>query len=315
MSRNMERLLQPDKFATLHSDIDADKKWQFWRTCFENFVEEIPHPEPPFVVNKLKLLINHIDHGVYNYISTVLSYEDAMSTLDALYKAPVNVISARHILATRKQDPSQSLKSFLQDLKNLAKPCQFTLPATVLEYEEEYIRDSFITGLHSPVIRQRLLEERTLTLSEAYDKASALEMAQTRSQVYQGMGNVNAIPAGNYRDEMAEESTLDTPDVTCNAAPRRKFKPGRSYQVPEHCSFCGGTYHDRSACPASGVQCYACNKKGHFQKMCRNPDPNARKTPNQQRTVGAIPSGPKPPSLSSIVAGAPSSLSQSASSE
>ena len=161
MSRNMERLLQPDKFATLHSDIDADKKWQFWRTCFENFVEEIPHPEPPFVVNKLKLLINHIDHGVYNYISTVLSYEDAMSTLDALYKAPVNVISARHILATH----------------------------------------SFITGLHSPVIRQRLLEERTLTLSEAYDKASALEMAQTRSQVYQGMGNVNSIPTGNYRDD------------------------------------------------------------------------------------------------------------------
>ena len=60
-ANSMQRLLQPDKFNTLHGDVDADKKWQFWKTCFLNFLEEIPVPEAPAVVNKLKLLTNHID--------------------------------------------------------------------------------------------------------------------------------------------------------------------------------------------------------------------------------------------------------------
>ena len=57
---------------------------------------------------------------------------------------------------------------------------------TAAEYKEELIRDSFILvyELTSSLIRQRLLENRILTLQEAFDKASAVDLAQRNSQLY-----------------------------------------------------------------------------------------------------------------------------------
>ena len=44
--------------------------------------------------------------------------------------------------------------------------------------------DSFISGILSNIIRQRLLENRTLTFVEAYEKARALELAEVSSESY-----------------------------------------------------------------------------------------------------------------------------------
>ncbi len=41
-----------------------------------------------------------------------------------------------------------------------------------------------ITGLRSSYIRQRLLENKTLTLSGAYDQARTLESAQLQAETY-----------------------------------------------------------------------------------------------------------------------------------
>ena len=111
---------------------------------------------PPTVCDKLVFLIAYIEPDVYDYISEETSYEHAIDVLDNLYMKPVNIIYARHMLATRKQDSTENLDTYLQALKGLAKPCQFKLPASALLYEEEYIRDAFIAGIGSTTIRRRL---------------------------------------------------------------------------------------------------------------------------------------------------------------
>ena len=44
--------------------------------------------------------------------------------------------------------------------------------------------DSFISGISSNIIRQRLLENRTLTFVEAYKRPRALDLARISAESY-----------------------------------------------------------------------------------------------------------------------------------
>ena len=85
--------------------------------------------------------------------------------------------------ATRKQEPGENVDQFYQQLLHLSKDCQFKA-VTADDHRNEYIRDSFISGLTSIHIRQRLLENNTLTLQEALQQARSLESAQTHANSY-----------------------------------------------------------------------------------------------------------------------------------
>ena len=96
---------------------------------------------------------------------------------------PKNEVFARHLLATRKQEPGENVDQFYQQLLHLSKDCQFKA-VTADNHRNEYIRDSFISGLTSTHIRQCLLENNALTLQEALQQARSLESAQTHVSLY-----------------------------------------------------------------------------------------------------------------------------------
>ena len=101
---------------------------------------------------------------MYGYIADCTKYESAEKILEGLYVKPKNEVFARHLLATRRQEPSESLDQYLQTLKLLGKDCEFRA-VTAEENCSEFIRDAFINGLRSSHIRQRLIEEPKLDLS------------------------------------------------------------------------------------------------------------------------------------------------------
>ena len=124
-----------------------------------------------------------VAYNVYEYIEDCASYEDAIEALKGQYVKTPNEIFARHILATARQVPGQPLKEFLQNLFSLSKECRFRA-VTAEAYRKEMIRDAFINGMLSGSIRQRLLENRELSLEDAVSQANALELAQRNSQAY-----------------------------------------------------------------------------------------------------------------------------------
>ena len=65
----------------------------------------------------------------------------------------------------------------LHVLKKLSKDCDFK-NVSAAQYRDENVRDSFISGLVSPTIRQRFLENKTLDLQTMVDQARALESSQ-----------------------------------------------------------------------------------------------------------------------------------------
>lgn len=86
-------------------------------------------------------------------------------------------IFARHCLASRIQRTGESVNEYLQFLKQMSKVCHFK-PITAELYKNEYIKDPFIH------IRERLLENATITLENSYDQARALELTEQYSALH-----------------------------------------------------------------------------------------------------------------------------------
>ena len=107
-----------------------------------------------------------MSHSVYEHIDEIDNYDQCIAKLETLYCKTPNEIFARHCLAMRRQEPGESTDQFLVALKKLAKDCNFQA-VTAEVYRRELVRDSFISGLSSTYIRQRLLEHNNLTQEEA----------------------------------------------------------------------------------------------------------------------------------------------------
>ena len=148
---------------------------------------------------KLEMLINFLSPTLFEYISDCTDFDTAMQNLETLFVKPKNEIVARHLLTTRKQQMGKTLDEYLNAVNILSKDCQ-TKAATAEVYRQELIQDSFINGIQLQHIRQRLLENVTLTLAEATTQARALEIAQKTSDSYNNPKDILPLNSINKED-------------------------------------------------------------------------------------------------------------------
>ena len=151
----MEKILKPARLNLDPNAPSAAKEWKHWLRTLENFFAECGDNGP----DKLRTLVSCVSYDVYDYIEECSTYNGAIDVLNKLYVKTPNEIFARHLLSTRKQTVGESLDEFLQELRRLSKDCAFKA-VSADKYREEMIRDSFINGLSSALIRQRLLENK-----------------------------------------------------------------------------------------------------------------------------------------------------------
>ena len=152
----------------------------------------------------------------------------------------------------RCQKPCESPDEYLQALKTLSKGCNFQ-SVTASKYHEESIRDAFITGLTSPLIGQRLLENNTLELKAIFDQAHSLKLAMRNSESY-------SSPPSSVNEAVPPSATVD----------QEQTDPGILAAVGSNaptCFFCGNSNHLRSKCPAHDAVCSNCQEEGHFAKV------------------------------------------------
>lgn len=256
----MERYLKPERLDFDPSMKMVEKLWRHWHQSFSNFLAALDASDQS--PNKLSVLVNYVTPRVYEYIANCTTYEDAITLLKDLYIKPTNAVFSRHLLATRKQESSESLDQYLNVLKQLSKDCQY-VSVTASLYREESIRDSFITGLQSAYIRQRLLENSTLTLQNAFDQARSLDMARQHAGSY-GDNSSFVTTASTSTINPTSSHSLPESDASCSAAVTKTPTTTRT------CYFCGFSGHPRSRCPARDSNCNLCSKPGHFAKVCKS---------------------------------------------
>ena len=208
----MDKILRPERLDANPNSSGASKEWLHWKRTFQNFLSVLNRD-----ADKFGVLTNYLSPRVYQYVEDCATYEAAIETLQALYVKPTNEVYARHLLATRRQQPAETLDEFLQALKTLSKDCNYKSVTSVV-YREESIRDAFISGLTSPLIRRRLLENKTLDLATMFDQARSLESAARSSESY----SVPPPPIGAATPQVDEVPDSPADMATLAAAPGQK---------------------------------------------------------------------------------------------
>ena len=284
----MDRVLRPERLDIDPNDNSAAKEWLHWKRTFANFLSVLPQED----LDKLTVLANFVSPSIFQYIEDCREYDEAIQTLQALFVKPRNEIFARHVLATRRQQPTETLDEYLQALKTLSKDCNFK-NVTANQYCEESIRDAFIAGLQSNLIRQRLLEHKTLDLKTMFDQARALESAMRSSESYTLPPQpINAaVPPSS---QACSPSPTELPDSVSTLAAVASEGPS--------CFFCGNSKHPRSKCPAREAICLKCQKKGHFAKVCRGKPVQPKDKVSAAAWSPTLATVPSPTSLSKSLA-------------
>ncbi|XP_061716630.1 uncharacterized protein K02A2.6-like [Cydia pomonella] len=165
-------------------------------------------------------------------------------------------IAERHIFRQRKQLLGESIREYLQNLKHLAKTCNF---GTGLEVN---LRDQFVSGLLSEEMRSRLFAVRAIDYKRAVELALALEAAEKHAAVGAPAGasasaSASAPPNDGLHRVGAARRRGAGPAAAATAAPRAP------------CARCGKTGHAEGRCRYKQFSCDACGEKGHLKVMCR----------------------------------------------
>lgn len=165
------KILLPTRFDGDAASPFAAREFTHWHATFANFLQGMGDD-----LNRLSVLTNFVSSRVYEYVQDCKTFDEAINALKVIYVKRTNEIYARHLLATRKQQPGESLDDFYQALRSLSKNCNFRA-VTAEVYTQEAIREAFISGLQSGAIRQRLLENEELDLSNTLRQSSSMDSA------------------------------------------------------------------------------------------------------------------------------------------
>ena len=266
----MDKYLKPDRLDLDPTRPDNSDAWKHWKRSLDIFIEAINSTRNTVLTgqDKLNLLTSLVAPAVFKHFSDARTYDSAIEVLDGVFLPPRNTVFSRHLLATRRQQPGENVALYLQELKRLAKDCDFQ-PVTAVVHCDEYIRDSFINGLSSSVIRQRLLESRDLDLHRAFEQARTLELSQRQSETY----NIVSPTVSSCTTDMTPPTGASSPSRTGDSAEERitNEEPPTIAALPQReCYFCARGRHNRSRCPARNSTCSSCKKKGHYARACRS---------------------------------------------
>ena len=252
----MEKLLKPAKLSIVPNSSSATKEWRHWLMIFKAYVSRYLQTSGDQAdQDKLAALISCATSQVYELFDHCSTFTEAVETLDKLYVKRPHDIFARHLLRSARQKPNQSLAEFRSCLVKLAKDCEFT-DVTASQYRDEMVRDTFINGILSSEIRQRLLENEKLTMKQAYDQAVVIDEAKRESRMF-----------GNQQSFEAPLEEINSMQV--NGGESDKAIAAVNSSIRSACFKCGSKKsHDYRNCRAKLLTCYKCGEKGHISKVC-----------------------------------------------
>ena len=253
----MDKLLKPVKLALDPNSSSATKQWIHWIRTFRSYVDRFitASSSEAMEEDKLAALINCATPEVYEHIDQCKTFSEAEVTLEKLYVKQPNDIFARYLLRMAKQRPDQTLADFKCTLDRLAKDCDFK-NVTAAQYRDDLVRDSFITGIISAEIRQRLLEHKSLTMINAYEQAVTIDDAKRDNRLFcKSPSESDRADLVNYLH--TEVKTVDEFPVSAVATAKCV------------CHKCGSNKsHDFKRCRAKSMICFKCGVKGHLSRAC-----------------------------------------------
>ena len=160
-----------------------------------------------------------------------------------------NVSYERYRFFSRAQESGESINQYVTILRKLCETCEFgTL-------KNSLIKDRIVLGINNPKTRERLLRVPDLTLEKALGVVRSAEATEMQMKELDSDSSVHGI-----RKDKNKSTRKKTSSDNEEKRPLSKtFK----------CWNCG-TRHGSRECPAYGKTCNNCQKRNHFQSVCRS---------------------------------------------
>ena len=205
-------------------------------------------------------------------------YKTVADKFDGHFVQQRNPIYERARFNQRRQEPGETVDSFITALHNLVQHCE---DGTL---KEEMIRDRLVVGLLDAKLSETLQLESSLTLAKAVKQARNSEavrsqQATVRSSATSTTGNqaptsdVAAVRSRNGKHQ-AKTSTGASAKPSTQRSQSSKASGGGARK----CQWCGKGPHARDQCPARTLNCRGCGKPGHFAAVCRSTSKGQRST-------------------------------------
>ena len=176
-----------------------------------------------------------------------------------------NLTYERYVFNSRSQNESESINSYVTELRNLAANCEFG------DLRDSLIRDRVVLGIRGQAMRERLLRVEDLTLEKAISMIRAAEISRQQTAYIK---TAESPSEGSIEEITRKYKKLQT-----------KFK--KSQKQTESCKWCG-LKHEPRKCPAFGKICSKCNRRNHFAKCCWRKDVQEVQESDDDSDVGEI---------------------------
>ena len=124
-----------------------------------------------------------------------------------------------------------------------------------------------VAGIQSDKVRDRLLREGSeLTLEKSIDICRSNKVTQQQMKLFHGECEVNSLNKRQAEQNNKNHKRALSSDGKWKGKQRQAGNTEKGNS--EECRNCGRRHEVRN-CPAYGKECFKCQKKNHFAKMCR----------------------------------------------
>ena len=185
------------------------------------------------------------------------NWTEFVEAIKAYYRPTENQTLKHFHFRTVNQLPEESFPRFCSRVEAEAKHCRFKCDYQNCNAEETAIRDQILIGTTNSDVRDEALKQ-------------SWGLSELRTE---GMKMESAARSGA---QISNEQIL-------NKVGKVKFQNKKTNQVPITCYNCGNKVSGNISkhklqCPAKNHTCNKCQKKGHYEKVCRNKSVNLMTT-------------------------------------
>ena len=204
------------------------------------------------------------------YQTMQFASEEASKEIDNVIEAferhcvgETNVTYERYEFNRRVQEPAERFDNFLAAIRRLVRTCEYgTL-------EESILRDRIVMGIRDDATRRKMLQTRKLTLEMAIDICKSSEAASRQLKAIASPDEVNAMKTESKQSRRRSPTKRRRESSRDGSHFRRDRQRASSAARP--CQYCNRQHApQKTACPAYGQVCRRCNKKHHFESVCRS---------------------------------------------
>ena len=161
----------------------------------------------------------------------------------------------------------ESVEQYITELYALVETCEYG------NLTDDMLRDRIVVGIRNAALSKRLQLDADLTLEKAKRLVRQEEAVQDQQRQLKGDGS---LPEASLVDGVVgkQRNSRRSQGIAAGRTTPRGFKQTRSTAQDRKsnqqvCSRCGHNRHvGKEKCPAAGVTCHRCNKRGHYSSQC-----------------------------------------------